>query len=513
MSKSMKINYLVGAALVIGSASAQNQSAPNVSQVLMYSTVTTTNVGSQFSQSSLFTPDASGSIPHALFGIYTERAASGAINTPGTYQPASPTALNSAVSSAIGVALSLIPVASPASAVIRKTDPATGLGVGADSTLGPILTERAETIGKRRWFLGISHQDFHFTSINGQSLNGLSILYQGGDSSTITPANGKNTTQPATFNLGLDVRLSQDLAFVTYGATDRVDVSVGIPMVHSAVAATAYNALVFTGDGLGGGGPQAGSNCWCMNTLSPGTFQTTQALIGQSSLAKSGIGDLLVRVKGAVVDRSQAVVSVGTDLRFATGDAGNFLGTGTTTIKPFLAVSLYSKPSSGGVVFSPHFNIGWQFSGKSELGGTLNGTPQTVTMGGETVPYIGAPMIVTKDYLPDVFQWAVGTEFALGRRNTMVVDILGNQVGWIHGAQTVREASAPGFSPIAPYASATASGLVGVGRTSFGQYSGSFGYKVKLASRLVATFNAMVRLDNNGLTARFVPLYGLSYTF
>ena len=140
----------------------------------MFSTVNTTNVGAQFSQSPLFSPDASGSIPHALFGIYSERAASGAINTPGTYAPATPTALNGSISASVGVALSLIPIASPASAVIRKTDPATGLQVGADSTLGPILTERGETIGKGKWFLGFSHQDFHFTSINGQSLNGLS---------------------------------------------------------------------------------------------------------------------------------------------------------------------------------------------------------------------------------------------------------------------------------------------------------------------------------------------------
>jgi hypothetical protein len=29
----------------------------------------------------------------------------------------------------------------------------------------------------------------------------------------------------------------------------------------------------------------------------------------------------------------------------------------------------------------------------------------------------------------------------------------------------------------------------------------------------VASFNVLVRLDNNGLTARVAPLYGLGYTF
>ncbi len=59
----------------------------------------------------------------------------------------------------------------------------------------------------------------------------------------------------------------------------------------------------------------------------------------------------------------------------------------------------------------------------------------------------------------------------------------------------------------------TASGLVSAGRVSFGQYSGAFGYKARIVGNLVATFNMLVRFDNNGLTARATPLYGLSYTF
>ena len=516
-----KINRFFFAIFLMASASARAQTAPNVSDVLMYSTLTTTNVGSQYSQCAgfmacaNFVPDTSGSFK-SLFGVYSGTNAN-AINTPSTYQTANQTALNSAISSAVGVALSLIPVASPASAVIRKIDPVTGEEQPANGTLGPIFTERAETIGKGKAFLGVSYQDFHFTSINGQSLNGLTILYPGG-----AVKGGEPQPAPATFNLGLDVRLSQELAFLTYGLTDRIDVSVGLPIVHAAVAATATNGLVFTGDGLGGGGPQVNSNCWCANTLSPGTFQTTKPYIGQSSLAKTGVGDLLVRLKGAVVERSQAVVSIGTDLRFATGDANNYLGTGTTTVKPFLAVSLYSKPSSSGVVFSPHFNVGWQISGKSVLGGTLSGTPETATLGTETVPYQGLPIVVAKNYLPDVFQWSAGTEFAFCRRNTLVLDVLGNQIGWIHGAPVVEESSASGYWPTASenYKAANVTGLLGVTqptgaplRSSFGQYSGSFGYKFRLAGNLVATFNALVRLNSAGLTARFVPLYGISYSF
>jgi hypothetical protein len=381
------------------------------------------------------------------------------------------------------------------------------LEVGADSSLGPILTERGETIGKGKWFLGFSNQNFHFTQINGLSLNGLPILYKGGDPSTIKANNG--LSQPASFQLGMDVRLSQSLAFITYGVTDRVDISVGLPMIHSSAAATAYNAQVFTGAGLGANG----NNCWCMNTLSPGTFQTTQAFIGRSSSAKTGFGDLLLRVKGAVINHQQGVLSVGTDVRFATGDSSNYLGTGTTSVKPFVAVSLISKSTPSGIVVSPHFDIGFQFSGKSDLGGTISGTPQTANLNGQTVPFFGAPLVTTKDYLPDVLQYSIGTEFALGRRNTVVLDFVGNEIGLVHGAPTVQFTSVPGFSPMAPFAAANAAGMADGGRKSFAQYSGSFGYKVRVTGNLVATFNALVRFDDNGLTARFVPLYGVSYTF
>jgi hypothetical protein len=420
----------------------------------------------------------------------------------------------------------VIPVASPASAVIRKLDPSTGDEEPVNSTLGPIFTERAETIGKGKAFIGVSHQDFHFTSINGQSLNGLTILIRPtstiGPTSTApsnTPAQG--TTQPATFQLASDVRLSQDLAFFTYGLTDRIDASIGLPTIHSAVAAWAYNGIVYTGDGLGGK-IQPGSNCWCINTLAPGNFQVTKADIGHSQLAKTGVGDLLVRLKYAAVEHSNAVVSIGTDLRFPTGDASNYLGTGTTSVKPFLAVSLYRNPSSSGVVISPHFNLGWQFSGRSVLGGTISGTPGTATLAGNETVYISGPgLTVTHGYLPDVFQWSGGTEFAIDRRNTVVLDVLGNQIGWIHGAQLVTQDTETGYSPYATenYAQKQVTGLVGTDKSgsflrgSFGQYSGSVGYKFRVKGGLVATFNALFRINNAGLTARFVPLYGLSYSF
>lgn len=423
--------------------------------------------------------------------------------------------LSSAINASIATALSVLPLASPASGVILRTDEATGAALPVSSTLGPIFTERAETIGKNRLFIGVSHQAFHFTSLNGTSLNAIGILDPGGYQSNITfnPGESPLKSVPTTFNLGIDVRLAQDVAFLTYGVTNRFDVSVGLPLVHAAVAARTYNGLIYAGNG------QGNPTCWCADTFTPGTQTLTLPEIGQSSFAKTGFGDLLLRFKGAVLQRRNAAVALGADIRFPTGDEKNFLGTGATSFKPFVAVSLYSKPVSRNIVFAPHINVGWQFIGKSILGGQLQGTTLTADApGGGTFSYVGAPFTAGKDYLPDVFSWAVGTEIALGRHNTFVVDVLGNQIGWVHGIpNTLTQSIANQYYPTAPTDQSprqvTAAGMVSAGRVSFGQYSGSFGYKARIVGNLVLTFNTLVRFDDNGLTSRVTPLYGLGYTF
>ena len=495
------------------------QSAPNVSQVLMWSTLTTRPIVPVTTPGGTFTPTVngtpvSGTLPLSLLSVYTEKAVNGfsldIINAPNNYSVANAAALSSALSTNIALALSVTPVESPTSGVILKTDPATGAALPVSTTLGPIFTKRAETIGKGKFYIGFTHQNYHFTSFNGQSLNGLSVLYGGGDASGIPGANG---TAPATLDLGLDVRISQDVTFLTYGVTNRFDVSVGLPAVHAAVASRAYNGIIYSGTGLG---TSPADKCWCVNTFTPGSFALTAPVIGQSSMSKSGFGDLVIRLKGSVIERPHFVVATGLDLRLPTGDESNYLGTGATSIKPFVAVSLFSKPIKG-LVLAPHMEAGWQYSGKSTLGGTLQGTNQSFTLAGTSISYSGAPFTSTKDNLPSVFSWAVGTEVALNSRNTVLVDILGNQIGWGHGIQTLFTDSRPGVLPTTPGSNGgtvNATGLASAsGTTSFGQYSGAFGYKFRVAGNLVATVQALTRFDHNGLRADWTPLYGLGYSF
>jgi hypothetical protein len=507
-------------------AHAQSQAPPNLFNALSWSSVFNQTV---YNSSGKSIGVLNQAVPNVYaFGANGSTISLGSVGAtlpvPSFQVDTSIVKVNNAVNSSIATALSLIPLASPASGVIYQTDPATGVQLPAASTLGTVFTERAETIGKRRWYFGVTHQDFHFTKLNGQSLNGLQVVYPGGTPSGIKnlAGTGNLSSFPATFDVGMDVRLSQNLLVATYGITDRLDVSVGIPMVHAAVAARTYNGIIYDGDGAAGqtGATVANPNCWCAGTFNPGayvspTINFTLPNIGQSNLGKTGIGDVLFRLKGTVVQNSHIGVAVGGEVRAGTGKAQDYLGTGTTSVKPFAALSLYTAPSHG-IVFAPHVNVGWQFSGQSVLGGQLQPNTLTATMndGSGIVTYNGAPLTATKGYLPDVFSWAVGTEVALGRRNTLVADILGNDIGWIHGAPSLVSGSFAGYSPTTLQA-VNATGLMAGANltTSFSQYSGSFGYKARLVGNLVLTFNALVRFDSNGLTARFAPLYGLGYTF
>lgn len=353
------------------------QTAANVSQVIISSTVTCLPVQAvTASNGALFKPTATtstGAFNRILLNVFSDTQTGNFANTPINNNPSSyaiPTgqaALSSALSANIAVALSVIPIESPTSGVIFKMDPTTGQLLPVSSTLGPIFTKRAETIGKGKFYFGVTHQDYHFTRFNGQSLNGLSILYAGKEPSNIQVSGNSTATAPATINLALDVRLSQDLAFLTYGVTNHFDVSLGLPLIHSAVASTAYNGVIYAGTGVG---ITTSGRCWCVDTFTPGSFALNLPGIGSSNLGKTGFGDMVLRFKDAVLERPNAVLAVGADLRLPTGDAQNYLGTGTTSIKPFAAFSLYTKPLPHGIVFAPHADVGWQYFGRSVLGGS-----------------------------------------------------------------------------------------------------------------------------------------------
>ncbi len=65
----------------------------------------------------------------------------------------------------------LLPIASPSSGVVLVYDKSINSFTTATDSLGPVLGERAETVGRHHLFIGFSYQFFNFDKLDGINLN------------------------------------------------------------------------------------------------------------------------------------------------------------------------------------------------------------------------------------------------------------------------------------------------------------------------------------------------------
>src|ERR1051325_10172049 len=138
---SRKTEVFAAAVFLIFTVNGQSQNTPNVSQVLMYSATQPLTVPS-------LTGASSFTLPRAIPSIFTETLApanladatgSAVLNGSNYTISRNIVQLNNALNASIATALSIIPLASPASAVITRKDPVTGAELPVSSTLGPIF--------------------------------------------------------------------------------------------------------------------------------------------------------------------------------------------------------------------------------------------------------------------------------------------------------------------------------------------------------------------------------------
>ena len=73
--------------------------------------------------------------------------------------------------------LASVPLPSPASGFTYELDPALGVFKRSTQSFGPILAERAETIGKKKFSLGFNYQYFTFDTIEGVDLRNVPAVF------------------------------------------------------------------------------------------------------------------------------------------------------------------------------------------------------------------------------------------------------------------------------------------------------------------------------------------------
>lgn len=87
--------------------------------------------------------------------------------------------------------------------------------------------------------------------------------------------------------------------------------------------------------------------------------------------SKTGVGDVTVRAKFRAWEAAneKSAVAVGLDVRLPSGDAYNFLGSGTWGFRPFFTYTYFSR-------VSPHATAGFQGNGNSVLAGDITQLPE-----------------------------------------------------------------------------------------------------------------------------------------
>jgi hypothetical protein len=363
---------------------------------------------------------------------------------------------------ALASQLTSLPVPSTAAGFTYTYDPTLGIYNRSAQSFGPILAERAETIGKDRFYAGFSYQHFSFDTMDGIDLNQFPVVFQ--HSPTVDP-NSPFLKDLITAQNVIDVQIGQFTPFFTYGVTDKVDVSVAVPFVSTQLDVVSDTTIRRIGTSA--------------DPTFPHTFAAGRDVhehTFSNGASASGLGDVLVRVKGTATKWEHAALALGADLRLPTGDELNFLGTGAVGFKPFVVVSYnYGR-------FSPHINLGYQFNGKSVLAGNV----QT----GE------------KASLPEQFLYVAGVDIGVAPKFSIAFDYLGQR---LIDAQRVFEST---FTAVDGTMFPTTRFETGSVNTS----NGAIGFKLNPAGTLLVTFNLLVKLDEGGLRDRVTPLIGVSFT-
>ncbi|MGH9455156.1 MAG: transporter, partial [Terriglobia bacterium] len=431
------------------------------------------------------------------------------------------------INEAVGIQASQLPIASPSSGITFVYDPSLKtFAPSTDESLGPIVGDRASTIGKHKLFLGFSYQYFNFDTIDGQSMSNIPTVLQhqpfpvpnpqglpSCDNQTgLTTANGyagdpcfvRDYIQTSN---NIDLTIHQYTVYVTYGITNRLDFSAAIPILNVQMAVSSHATIV--PNTVAPSSVGAPGNVWhSFNPTNPALASQCASQVPcldatfSDSGSAAGIGDVVLRGKYTVYNGERFGVAGGVDVRLPTGDELNFLGSGATGVKPFGVVSYRAR-------ISPHAEAGYEWNGDSTLAGT------------NIVPAPTGTMPTDKGKLPNRFIYIVGADVRVVRRLTAAFDIYGQR---LFGSPELVSQSYTGLGncagPTDPTGAACGTYTPGTSHPDIAQRTAdinitdaSLGLKYRLAGRLVLTGNVLLNLDNGGLRAKAVPLVGVSYTF
>ena len=249
--------------------------------------------------------------------------------------------LNEQITSQIGI----FPFSSSVSGFTFAFDPSLGTFLRTTESLGPLFAERAPTLGGGKLNLHFSYTFFTYDTFAGNSLSHFPVTARH-EPDVIGFPDTREQFEFDTVHIDLDIKLRvQIFAFAaTYGITDRLDVGIFLPITSVDMDVKSHARVVVSPS----------------NTLFPNVHTFVGGPESPDDAAHGhafGLGDVVLRakyslLKGDVIDISGAFLTT-----LATGNHQDFLGSGATTLRPFLVLSrtLFE-------VLTPHLNIGYEFN-------------------------------------------------------------------------------------------------------------------------------------------------------
>ncbi len=270
--------------------------------------------------------------------------------------------LSSQVSSSINSFRSQLPVPSASAAYTYEFDPDLDLWLRSSESLGPLFSQRAQTLGQGKFSISTSYSYVHFDTFFKTPTNRVVSIFPVGEAVLAQQPAGNQLPGIADDIIRLDLSFDVDVhnlfLFASYGVTDNFDVQVALPVVY----------IRFQGDVIAHV-DDPGRNSGNPGTLNriefarnqPGRIDA-QTLQGSFDEETVGLGDVYLRGKYHFLSARKnhvdiAGVVTGT---IPTGGGNDFRGFKGPTITPQLVLS-----RNFGFV-SPHANIGYSIRGRRD---------------------------------------------------------------------------------------------------------------------------------------------------
>ena len=215
-----------------------------------------------------------------------------------------------------------------------------GAPVRSTTSAGPIFAERASTLGKGRFLLGVNTTHMSFSKLRGKSTD--SIAFNLGHEDVLQPGLGDspNESDIIGVTLNLELALQATTVFASYGVSDNFDVGIAIPFIGSSLKGTGAGRVYSAT-----GGAVTGNHSF-PNADADGVAHSA---VDESAM---GIGDIAVRAKFGIAGTAERGVALLGDVRFPTGAEEDFHGSGGLAGTWMLVGSMQQGN------FSPHANIG-----------------------------------------------------------------------------------------------------------------------------------------------------------